>query len=78
MTHRRKARLVGDLGNIVLAFPDQFQRFLQTHGLDELRDRLIGQRFELAVQVHAAHAEMPPDAVAVEIGIIDMFQDVGT
>lgn len=77
MADRRKTRLVGDLGNVEFAFPNQFQRLLQTGGLDEFRDRLIGKRFEFTVKMHAAHAEVPPDAVAAEIGLVDVFQDVG-
>lgn len=76
MADRRKAGLVGDFRDIQFPFPDQFQGFLQADGTNKIRDRLPGEGFELAVQVHAAHAEVPADMIAIEVRLVDMFEDV--
>ena len=70
MAERRKAGLVGDFRDIQLPFPDQFQGFLQANRADKIRNGLPGEGFELTVQVDAAHAEVPANVVAAEVGFV--------
>lgn len=75
MRGRREAAAMRHLGNVEPPGGQQFGGPFEAHFADEFARRRARQGFQFAVQVHAAHADLAANDFAVQLRVVEVFQN---